>query len=830
MLYKLLRQLKKSAAGAQLDLSVISLMRCGEIGAAIEQLGVPVHALECMEGGIPRPHRLIRLASQLRKLKPDVVQTWAYHADLVGGAAARISTRANVVWNIRHGTLDPAVDSKNTRRSARLCGMLSRWLPTSILLNAHSAVEVHQKAGYDGQRMRVVPNGFDTSVFRPMSEARQAVREEIDVPQDAPLIGMCGRFHPHKGQAEFVQMARRVAKNHADARFLIAGRHCDDSNSELASWVAEAGIADRIRLLGSRNDIPHLMNAMDVYVLPSLTEGMPNVVGEAMACAVPTVSTDVGDASWLLGDCGSTVPPGDPDSLATATCQVLALPTQDRVAIGQKARRRIVEDFGIDVIAEQYLSIWRAAAEGRHEPSAETGKATNTEPKSTDQNTFQTPSFQTNFVEQSTTTRAPIGTNHATTEQSGGPIKLVHVTTIPMTQWLFLRGQNQFMVDQGFEVHAVSSPGPFMQKLVDRDPVIPHAIPISRKITPARDVISVMRLTSLFRSLRPQIVQLSTPKAALLGAVAAKAAGVPIRIYQVRGLASESEWGVKQKIYQQLERFTGRLCNGCLVNAPSLLDYARQAKVFSTGYIAGQGTSNGVDLARFNPELVRPADLSHWNQTSSDRVLNDRALNDQVGPVIGYIGRMTRDKGLEDLHEAWQTLREDFPEARLLLVGIWENENGVSRQCRDSLRADPRVLITGSQDDVAPFYRHMDIFAFPSHGTEGFPNAPMEAAAMGLPVIVTRVVGCVDAVVNGLTGLVIAPRSPEQLERGLREYMLRAELRKQHGDAGRERIRQGFAPMDIWNELRDYYAFLLRREALPLPRRDGLLHDPRKAA
>jgi glycosyltransferase involved in cell wall biosynthesis len=188
-----------------------------------------------------------------------------------------------------------------------------------------------------------------------------------------------------------------------------------------------------------------------------------------------------------------------------------------------------------------------------------------------------------------------------------------------------------------------------------------------------------------------------------------------------------------------------------------------------------------------------------------------------VGPVIGYIGRLTRDKGLEDLFQAWRVLREEFPASRLLLVGPWESENAVSQVCRDGLHGDDRVIMTGAQDDVASFYKTMDLFVFPSHGTEGFPNAPMEAAAMGLPVVATRVVGCVDAVADGVTGTVISPRAPGELETTLRMYLCNPDLRAGHGAAGRERIRTGFDPHDLWAEFRDYYFHLLRREGLPLP-------------
>lgn len=784
MLYKLLLQLS-----GQHEMSVISLLKCGEIGDRIRSLGIPVFAMECARDQQPRPAGLVRLVRKLQELQPQVVQTWAYHADLCGGVAARLATKSAVLWNVRHGTLDPRLDSRNTLRSARLCGRLSRWVPDRILLNAHSAIDVHAQVGYQRDKMQVLPNGFDAEEFRPLEEAREEVRRELHIPADAPVVGMCGRFHPHKGQAEFVKVAKRIKAEWPSTHFLIAGHSCDSSNIELTTWIENAGLANQFRLLGGRADVPRIINAFDVYLLPSITEGMPNAVGEAMSCGVNVVATDVGDARHLMGDCGTVVPSQDIPAMAAAVAAFLSQGPSARRALGARARTRIRNNFAIEAIASKYVSAWQETYERR------VGKSRS--------RTLAMPS----------TVPSPPGVVKLPSRP-----KLVHVTTIALTQWLFLRGQNEFMAEQGFEVHAVSSPGPYLARLRERDPLTTHGIAISRRIAPLQDAVSAYRLWRLFRTLQPEIVQLSTPKAALLGAIAAKAAGVPVRIYQVRGLSSESESGLKRRVFQQFERWTAKLCNGHLLNARSLLTYARRAKILNGGLVAGMGTSNGVDLQRFRGDAVRAAELPAWDETGDAKI------------VIGYVGRLTRDKGLEDLYLAWRNLRDDFPDARLLLVGPWESENAVSEACRAGLVSDPRVIITGTQHDVVPFYKRMDIFAFPSHGTEGFPNAPMEAAAMGIPVVCTRVVGCVDAVIHGVTGEIIAPRSPAELESVLREYLLNPKLRFQHGQAGYERIRAGFVPEDLWSEFRDYYFHLLRREGLPLPTPLEKWDTERKAA
>ena len=388
--------------------------------------------------------------------------------------------------------------------------------------------------------------------------------------------------------------------------------------------------------------------------------------------------------------------------------------------------------------------------------------------------------------------------------------RLVHVTTIANTQFSFLRGQNQYMIQNGFEVHAVSSPGPALRKLAERDSVETHAVPISRSIAPFQDIISLVRLFFLFRHLRPHIVHLSTPKAALLGALAAAAARVPIRIYHIRGLSSESERGLKRTLFQWLERLTARLCHLSLCNAFSLLEYARAENILNQkeGTVLRKGMSNGIDRGRFNPDTTVPISLAK---------LKPDVAPTESATVIGYVGRIVRDKGIEELVVAWRRLRIEVPHARLLLVGPYERECAISPRVRDELESDPRIIVAGRQEDVVPFYRDMDVFVYPSHGTEGFPNAPMEAAAMRLPVVATRVCGSVDAVVDGVTGVLVQPRDAASLAEAVRAYLTDPELRRRHGQAGRQRVLAEYRCEDIWRELHELYVDLMRRRGLPTP-------------
>ncbi len=379
-------------------------------------------------------------------------------------------------------------------------------------------------------------------------------------------------------------------------------------------------------------------------------------------------------------------------------------------------------------------------------------------------------------------------------------MKLAYITSTAMTQTPFLEGQNAYMQARGFELHSITSPGPYLDRLVARDGVIPHPVAIERTIAPFRDLVSLFRLIAMLRRVRPTVVHLSSPKGALLGSIASWIARVPVRIYFVRGLRTEAEQGLRRALFRRIEWLTARLCHQTICVAPSLLEFARAEGILgpNEGMILAHGMSNGVDSDRFEPDSVSAADLPpDW---SGEELL-----------VIGFVGRVARDKGLHELYEAWTTLREEFSEARLLIVGPWEETDPVAPEVRAGLESDPRVLLAGRQADVAPYYKRMSVFAFPSHGTEGFPNSPMEAAAMGLPVVASRVVGCVDAVVDGVTGTIVPVRDSAALTDALRKYLADPELRRDQGLAGRDRVRRDFRREPIWEALYQVYCHQLQR-------------------
>jgi glycosyltransferase involved in cell wall biosynthesis len=386
----------------------------------------------------------------------------------------------------------------------------------------------------------------------------------------------------------------------------------------------------------------------------------------------------------------------------------------------------------------------------------------------------------------------------------------VHVTASPLTQWWFLRGQTPFMIERGFDVHCVASPGEHLDKIAPRDGATIHPLPIARSIAPLSDLRSLVALWRLFRALRPDIVHASSSKGSLLAVLAARLAGVPIRIYHIRGLASEDARGWQRTLFTLLERVTARLSNAWFVNAPSLLDHTRAVHILGRrqGVVFGRGMANGIDVRRFDPDSGSVPQIPAGRHRPLDRASE---------AVIGFIGRLTADKGIDELAEAWARIRDSHPATRLLLVGPWEPEDPVDPANQAALESDDRVIILPHQDDVVPFYRLIDVFVYPSRGGEGFPNAPMEAAAMRLPVIVTRVVGSVDAVVDGGTGVIVEPRDADGLAAAIRGYLDDPDRRREHGQAGRLRVERDFRSEVIWPAVFDEYVRLLQVHGRPLP-------------
>lgn len=351
--------------------AVVSLTTEGKYGPALRDRGVPVVALEMPRGRLTW-RGVQTLWFTFRQARPDVVQTWMYHADLVGGIAAR-AAGIPVVWGIHNTTLEPGRSSRATIWVARVCAWLSRWVPNRIVVCAQAAQAVHAALGYDAARMVVIPNGYDLSRFAPDLRLRQGLRAQWGVPDDLALLGMVARWDPYKDHANLIEALALLRRRGHVFRAVLVGTGVDEHNATLMRRIADVGLSDWVQPLGPRTDVPAVMNALDVHVLSSSAEAFPNVLAEAMACGTPGVTTDVGDAALIAGDTGWVAPPRNPQALADALEAALAA-WRDRSAWWvrqERCRQHIANEFGIDTMVARYRTVWEAVRrETRRERTA----------------------------------------------------------------------------------------------------------------------------------------------------------------------------------------------------------------------------------------------------------------------------------------------------------------------------------------------------------------------------------------------------------------------------------------------------------------------------
>lgn len=342
---------------------VVTLMGEGKYGAPLKAASIPVTCLD-MPAGRVTLRGLIRLWRVLRRTRPDVVQTWMYHADLIGGVVARLAGVRNIFWGVHNSILVPGQNARSTILVARLCARLSTLVPRAIICCARKAAEVHVALGYDAGRMRVVPNGYDLSLFRPDAAQRVAIRSELGF-GEAVLTGVVARFDPAKDHSNLLSALAILKLRGSCPPCLLIGSGMEPSNDALMAMIDASGVRDRVVLLGRRSDIPAIMNALDVHILSSSAEAFPNVIAEAMACGTPCVSTDVGDVADIVGDSGWIIPPQQSEALADAIeAAVAARTTEDWTTRRERARHRIASSFSLEQMRLGYAAVW---AEGGNE-------------------------------------------------------------------------------------------------------------------------------------------------------------------------------------------------------------------------------------------------------------------------------------------------------------------------------------------------------------------------------------------------------------------------------------------------------------------------------
>jgi glycosyltransferase involved in cell wall biosynthesis len=396
-------------------------------------------------------------------------------------------------------------------------------------------------------------------------------------------------------------------------------------------------------------------------------------------------------------------------------------------------------------------------------------------------------------------------------------VRLVSLTTSAMSGLWLQAGQLSFLRENGIDVIAVASPGPQLRQLATRDKITVFAVPMSREMSPIADFVSLVRLWRLFRILKPEIVNAGTPKAGLLGMIAAYLAGVPVRVYTQRGLRLETCSGWRLRLLTMTERLACFCADRVLFVSPSLRATCLERKLVheAKALVIGSGSSNGVNAERI---------ISRRNAVEVRNIAARYGIAPGA-PVVGFVGRLTRDKGVRELAAAFALIRHAHPGVRLLVVGDFEDGDPVAAETISALKSDPDVSITGFVNDASPYYHVMSVLAFPSH-REGFPNVPLEAACAGLPTVGFAATGVVDAIQHGVTGTVVTLGDVAALASAIITYLADDTLRQRHGTAAKERALRDFPSSRIWMGLLDLYRERLQAHGIAWNR----AIDPRPAA
>jgi glycosyltransferase involved in cell wall biosynthesis len=351
----LARLLEAEPAGRR-EHSVISLTTVGPVGQRIQGRGIPVFSL----GAQPRrlnPVALWKLVRLLRRLRPDILHTWLYHADLAGLLAAPLSRTPKLVWNIRCAALEWRDYRASLAPLLKALALTSRR-PVAIVCNSIAGQTAHERLGYAPRRWHIIPNGFDTEMLRPSETARPELHRRLGLPDATDVVGLLARYHPMKDHLTFFNAAARVARERPGVHFVAAGRNVAN-NAVLEDSVRALGASASVSLCDEQTDVARFLGGLDLYVSSSsYGEGFPNVVAEAMACGTVCVVTDVSESARIVGDTGTVVPPRDPEALAGAILHHLSLAPAQRAALSTAARARIMRQFSIDRIAAEYDNLY----------------------------------------------------------------------------------------------------------------------------------------------------------------------------------------------------------------------------------------------------------------------------------------------------------------------------------------------------------------------------------------------------------------------------------------------------------------------------------------
>lgn len=718
-----------TAPQAQTRHIVVSLGDMDIFGPRLQQAGIEVHALRMK--GIRFLSGLYALRRLLKRLQPDVVQTWMYHADLLGGIVARSVGLRTVVWGIRNSGENLHHSSFKARAVAWLCARLSSWVPAAIVACAENAARRHKQWGYAADKMTVIPNGYDLSAWQPDPAQALAVRKALGVDEETALLLSVARWNPLKDHPNLLAALARLKRQTQPWVAVLVGEGMTTDNAELMQLIRHFELEEQVRLIGRREDIPAWMAAADIHILSSKAEGFPNVVCEAMVAQALCVVTDVGDAAKIVGDEGIVVPPRNAEALATGIEKALQQWRDPNLTQQlQAGSARIAAHYSLEKMVQTYQSLWRSL--------------------SSEAESVQAPTV-------STTT---------------GPI-LLYVVNNPAFFLSHRLPLAQAAQSAGFQVHVATMNGPAVARIKAQG-FTHHVLPLSRSgKNPLKELHSLWALYRLFKRVRPQVVHAVTIKPVLYGGIAARLARVPGFLAAVSGLGylftDERDSAVKRIALFMYKLALGHPHSRVVFQNTSDRDVLLQAGVVRSEQ-AVMIRGSGVDLDQFSYQPEPDA------------------------PIVALmVARLLADKGVNEFIEAAKISQQQGESVIWQIAGSPDpgNPASLTREQMTDWHQAGVVQWLGEQTDIAGLYQRAHIAVLPSY-REGLPKSLIEAAACGRAVVTTDVPGCRDAIEANVTGLLVPPKNAQAVADAVLELAHDTAKRQDFGRAGRDLAERAF--------------------------------------
>ena len=381
--------------------------------------------------------------------------------------------------------------------------------------------------------------------------------------------------------------------------------------------------------------------------------------------------------------------------------------------------------------------------------------------------------------------------------------KIIRVTTVPMALKVLLRGQMRYMKKAGFDVIMVSADGGELEDVLQYEDCPHHIVPMTRQITPIADSQSLWKLYRFLKKEKPDIVHSHTPKAGLMAMLAAKFAGVKIRVHTIAGLRFMTATGFTRKILIWMEKITANAATHVWPNSNSLLKYVQENKLVKANKldVIGKGSSNGIDLTRFSKIALSDEGIQNAKQVIS------------YDPALTYIlsvGRIVKDKGISELSKAFASLYKENDKLRLVLVGTFEEKlDPLDNDVMHLVKTHPAIILAGWHDEVEYFMTIADILVHPSY-REGFPNVVLQAGAMECPIVCSRIEGNIDIVDENINGLIFTAKDENDLYQKLKQAIGEPAAMKHRALLLRKKIEENFDRTFVQEQLRKKYEFLLQ--------------------